>query len=260
MTYLLQGSFQHLDSYGHKGTIKAGGVQWMTAGSGLVHSEMPSDEIMQQGGILEGFQLWVNLPKSHKMTPPRYQELDPEQIPTANIIEGQGRIKVISGEALGVKAKIDTIIPIIFLDILLSSPMSHVTQVIPLHYNSFIYIIKGDGIIGNNNIRVSSGQVAIIDTDTDNGNDNNSINISTGPNDNLLHILLLAGRPLNEPIARYGPFVMNTQDEIEQAFEDYQQGKMGTLVGSEERNRITQQAKRTKQQRLYRGQQGKNEL
>ena len=222
VTYLLEGKFEHKDSQGHIGTISAGDVQWMTAGSGVIHSEMPEKEFSKNGGRLHGFQLWVNLPKRNKMMKPRYQEMSQSKIPTGTTENGNVTVKVIAGESLGAKAVIDTITPIIYLHFKLE-PGSRIIQPVPKNYNVFAYVIKGKGAFEqNNNKMVEKGNLIIFEKDGKAAYIQ-AIDDSQMP----LELLLIGGIPLREPIARYGPFVMNTQQEIYQALEDYRNGKLG---------------------------------
>ena len=249
ITYIKQGSMEHLDSFGHAGQIKTGGVQWMTAGSGLIHSEMPSHELLEKGGTLEGFQIWLNLPASAKSNPPRYQELDAEQIPEGVSDDGKVRVKVVSGESLGVKAAISTHIPVYFLDVMMQ-PNATFQQPIPNGYTAVAYAYNGRGYIGANQKPIKEGQCAHIDTSSTAAADGEHITITT--EHDSASFLVLAGRPIKEPMARYGPFVMNTQAEIRAAFDDYQNGKMGHLEGGDERHELTEKAKRVKEERLAR--------
>ena len=249
VTYLLQGSMEHLDSFGHSGKIRTGGVQWMTAGSGLIHSEMPSTEILQQGGTVEGFQIWVNLPASAKSMKPRYQELDPEQIPAGVSEDGKVRVKVLGGESLGVKARIDTIVPVVYVDVVMQ-PNAAFQQRIPEGFTAVAYAYRGRAYIGAQQRPIKEGQCAEIDTHSGSEDGADFVSISTEAEG--ASFIILAGRPLNEPIARHGPFVMNTQAEIRQAFADYSNGAMGHLEGAEERMALTDKAKRVTQERLAR--------
>jgi len=226
VTYMLDGSFQHKDSAGNSGVLSPGSVQWMTAGSGVVHSEMPSEEVMQNGGRLHGFQLWVNLPAAEKMVSPRYQEFPAESVPVASNEQGVW-VRVIAGEALGVDAIIDTHTPIMYLHFVLQPGASHVQRV-PSEYNAFAYVVEGVGRFGPNS---DAGQEEeAVDGDLVAFEQNGGRVRATNTGDEPLSFLLLGGLPLNEQVARYGPFVMNTQEEIQQAIEDYHAGRMGTIA------------------------------
>lgn len=219
VTYMLEGTFEHKDSRGHSGAISAGDVQWMTAGSGVVHSEMPSVEIRRDGGKIHGFQLWVNLPRIDKMMTPRYQEVPGNSIPH---VESDGvSVRVIAGEAMGASAVIDTRTPIIYLHYTLS-PGTRVEQPVSAGLEVFAYIVSGAGTFGHEQSPAGEGQMVIFASDGD------SVSFQADPKQTL-ELLLLGGVPLREPIARYGPFVMNTQGEILQAMADYQSGKMGGI-------------------------------
>ncbi len=219
VTYMLAGKFEHRDSRGHAGQLGPGDVQWMTAGSGLMHSEMPEREFLRQGGKLHGFQLWVNLPKRDKMMDPRYQEVPAAKIPEGRSADGNVSVKVIAGEALGAKAVIDTRIPIQFLHFKLA-PGASVTHQIPKDENAFVYFVEGSGTVSGT--AVKRKEVAILKRDGD------SVEIRAAA-DSAVEALVVAGKPLDEPVARWGPFVMNTKDEICQAVEDFQSGKMGVI-------------------------------
>jgi quercetin 2,3-dioxygenase len=225
VTYLLEGKFEHKDSQGHTGIINSGDVQWMTAGSGVIHSELPEKEFSKYGGKLHGFQLWVNLPKSNKMMKPRYQEIPRSKIPTVTTEDGNVIVKLIAGESLGSKAVVDTITPIMYMHFKLESGSS-IVQPIPKEYNVFAYIIKGKGIVernnNNNNKIIERGNLVIFDKY------GKEVYIKAVEDSKIpLELLLIGGIPIREPIARYGPFVMNTQQEIYQAIEDYRNGQLG---------------------------------
>lgn len=223
VTYLLSGEMEHRDSRGHSGSLRAGDVQWMTAGAGVVHSEMPSSEFQRGGGRLHGFQLWVNLPRRDKMTKPRYQEIPNAQIPKATSADGLVTVSVIAGEAMGQKAVIETRTPLIYLHYGIK-PGGAITQKVTADYNAFAYVFEGNGLFGVEDERASEGQMILFTQDGDEVRIENSVDAK-----DTLEVLLIAGVPLNEPIARYGPFVMNTQQEIHQAFEDYREGRMGAI-------------------------------
>lgn len=223
VTYMLSGEMEHKDSQGHAGRLSAGDVQWMTAGKGVIHSEMPSREFARQGGRLHGFQLWVNLPKQDKMMSQRYQEIPAAKIPTAISDDGLVTVRVIAGEALGAEAVIETRTPIIYLHFTIK-PGGRVAQRVPGEYNAFAYVVDGEGLFGAEGERGGDGQMVMFAPDGDEA-------VIVNPADAVtpLEVLLIAGVPLNEPVARYGPFVMNTKEEIHQAIADYRQGRMGAI-------------------------------
>ncbi|MGV2287075.1 pirin family protein [Trinickia sp. YCB016] len=221
VTYLLEGQASHRDSAGHSGTLRAGDVQWMTAGSGVVHSEMPDPAFVRAGGRVHGLQLWVNLPRRDKMTAPRYQEIPSVGIPTATSADGKVRVKVIAGEAFGVSAKVETHTPILYQHFTLQ-PGASVVQPVPRDYRVFAYPLSGSGLYGDERRKIDAQNMVVF------GNDGDAISFAAA--DEPLDVLLLGGVPLNEPIVRYGPFVMNTEDEIRQAVVDYQAGRMGQIA------------------------------
>jgi quercetin 2,3-dioxygenase len=224
VTYLLEGKFEHKDSQGHAGTIGAGDIQWMTAGSGVIHSEMPEKEFSKNGGKLHGFQLWVNLPKKNKMMKPRYQEIPQSKISTGTNKDGNVTVKVIAGESLGAKAVIDTITPIMYLHFKLE-PGASIVQSVSDEYNVFAYVTKGKGVFeqsNNSNKIIERGHLIIF------AKDGKEVYIQAAKDSkDPFELLLIGGIPLRESIARYGPFVMNTQQEIYQAIEDYRSGRLG---------------------------------
>jgi redox-sensitive bicupin YhaK (pirin superfamily) len=218
VTYLLEGSFEHKDSQGNAGRLLPGDVQWMTAGAGVVHSEMPEREFAKAGGRLHGFQLWVNLPSKDKMMPPRYQDVPAGMMPT---VQKDGiKVRVIAGESLGAKAAIDTRTPIMYLHFTLA-PGARVGQPVPREWNAFAYVFGGRGRVGKDERPVNEGQAAIFATDGE------SVTLAAADARVPLEALLVAGLPLREPVARYGPFVMNTREEIVQAVEDFRVGRLG---------------------------------
>ena len=223
VTYVIEGAFEHKDSQGNKGKLYSGDVQWMTAGSGVIHSEMPESEFAKNGGKLHGFQLWVNLPKIDKMMKPRYQDISSKNIPVNFSEDGKVKVKVIAGESMGKTAVIDTKIPIMYLHFSMQ-PGSVVTQKISTEYNSFAYLAEGAGYFGEEKKLVHKGQVIFFEKDGD------EITIIASKSSKLpLEVLLFGGSPIREPISRYGPFVMNTDEEIQKALEDYRSGKMGQI-------------------------------
>jgi hypothetical protein len=221
VTYMLDGKMQHKDSHGHAGALGAGDVQWMTAGSGVVHSEMPEEVFRAAGGKMHGFQIWVNLPRKDKLMKPRYQELPDSSIPVVVSADGKVKVKIVAGESLGKSAAIDTRTPIAFLHMTLQSG-GEIHQALPANYNAFTYVVAGEGEFGAEPKKADAHQMVIF------GNDGVGVQIKNSGAE-ALELLLLAGVPLNEPVVRYGPFVMNTEEEIHQAIKDYQNGKMGEI-------------------------------
>ncbi len=208
VTYMLSGRMRHRDSAGNEGLLENGGVQWMTAGRGVIHSEMPE----QIEGVMEGFQLWVNLPARHKMDAPWYRDFASAEIPeyvTANGV----RVRVIAGTSAGIDGAItrhDT--EPVYLDVHLPAGTTFQTE-LPATHNAFIYVYRGEVAAGET--KVKAHRMGILSNDAD------SVIITA---DTDAKLILIAGRPLNEPIVQYGPFVMNTQDEIHQALDDYRSG------------------------------------
>ena len=209
VTYLLEGEMEHEDSAGSKGTLTPGDVQWMTAGKGIIHSEMPTAKMMLEGGMMHGFQIWVNLPAKDKMMNPRYQDISAAESPIA---EKNGVwARVVAGECLGVESSLDTVIPITYIHVKMDTG-SVLEKNLDLDLNGMIYVFKGEIEIEGK--AVSDGSLALLSNGT-------TINIIAKENSQYL---ILAGPEIGEPIARYGPFVMNTREEIMQAIDDYQNG------------------------------------
>ena len=223
VSYILSGELEHEDSAGHRGVLRAGDVQWMTAGAGIVHSEMPSRALREAGGRVHGFQIWVNLPSRLKLTEPRYQEVASAKIPTAESADGLARVRVVAGEALGARAVIDTLTPIVYQDWSLE-PGADVTLPLSAEQRALVYVFDGAVDLGDAATTAEDGQLALLSD-----GDHVRLRAARGGS-KTARLLLLAGVPLNEPVARYGPFVMNTKEEIEQAFRDYQSGKMGAIT------------------------------
>jgi len=194
----------------------------MTAGRGVVHSELPSDDFMRDGGVMHGFQIWVNLPGRHKMTRPHYQEIPGSGIPQAQSADGKVRVRVVAGESLGARAVIETRTPIYFLHFTIE-PGGELNQTIPAGFNALVYMISGQLLAGQEQKTILEGQMARL-------GDGDTIRLSVPSQaGTAADFLLLAGQPLNEPVARYGPFVMNTREEIEQAFRDFEAGRLGRI-------------------------------
>jgi redox-sensitive bicupin YhaK (pirin superfamily) len=213
VTYMLAGSMLHQDHVGNRGELVAGSVQWMTAGRGIIHSEMPR----QKDGLMWGFQLWVNLPAREKMTAPRYQDIQPEKIPEVALAPGV-RARVIAGEAGGARGPVEGIVTRpLYLDVRMD-PGARVTLELTPGHNAFAYVYEGRVTLGPAEAlqELGSGQLAVL-------SDGGRLTAAVG--ESPARFLLLAAQPLREPIARYGPFVMNTREEILQAVEDYQRGR-----------------------------------
>jgi len=219
VTYLLAGEFEHADSAGHRGALKAGDVQWMTAGDGVVHSEMPSERIRRDGGRVHGFQLWVNLPARDKRMRPRYQEIASDSLPVARSDDGRATIKVIAGDALGVAARIDTRTPLLYLDVTLQAG-ARLDLPVPPDFALAVYAFEGQAHVGEPARDVTSGDFAMLA-------DGDGVRLAS---ERGARMLVLGGRPLREPVARYGPFVMNTEREIHEAIADYRSGRFATIA------------------------------
>jgi quercetin 2,3-dioxygenase len=214
VTYLLSGEMQHKDSAGNAGTLKAGDVQWMTAGRGVVHSEMPSENFQREGGRMHGFQIWVNLPAKDKMIAPRYQDVRSSQIPVVKI--PGGTVKVIAGGRPS--SPIQTHVPALFLDVTLE-PGAVFSKPVPDGWNALAYVFEGGAKFSGESL-VGKRQMALFSL---------AGTIDAVAGDQGARFIILAGTPLNEPVARFGPFVMNTRKELEQAFLDFQSGQMGKI-------------------------------
>lgn len=218
VTLSFEGSVEHRDSAGHSGVIHAGDVQWMTAGSGVVHEEMHEREFAKNGGTFEMVQLWVNLPKAHKMTTPKYQTITNEQIPSVQLDEKGSYARVVAGSLNGVSGPARTFTPVTLLDVRLASG-SVVTIKLTSGHNTCMLVRAGDVTVGGGE-QVESGRLAVL------GKDGDELSLQS---QSASEVLIMSGEPINEPIFAYGPFVMNTKSEIVQAVEDYQAGRMGHL-------------------------------
>jgi len=216
VTYMLDGRVRHRDNHGHEGVLAPGGVQWMTAGRGIVHSEMPQ----QQEGRMRGFQLWLNLPARDKMTEPKYQEFGPERIPVAT--PGTGvNVKVIAGQVGAVKGPISQpATDPTYLDVSLTAGAQFVPE-LPARHAAFVYVFEGSVRVGRGAAAavVKQGEMAVL-------GEGSSVQLTGESKDAASRAILVAGRPLNEPVARYGPFVMNTREQLIQAVEDFQKGRL----------------------------------
>ncbi|MCC6423208.1 MAG: pirin family protein [Phycisphaerales bacterium] len=219
VTIVYQGGLEHRDSTGSSGTIGPGDVQWMTAGSGILHEEKHERQWSKKGGVMQMAQLWVNLPAENKSSPPGYQTILKDQIPTVTLADGGGTVRIIAGEYEGTKGPAKTFTPVNVYDMRLKAGHS-TTLKLPEGYNTAMTVLDGAVKI-NGDTLVPSVAVAILDPAGE------EVQIEATDRDAML--LILNGRPIDEPIAAYGPFVMNTTDEIKEAIEDFRAGKMGRL-------------------------------
>ncbi len=218
VTIAYQGSVSHRDSAGNSGTIYPGDVQWMTAASGVVHEEMHAKEFSEKGGTFEMVQLWVNLPKAVKMSAPRYQGITKDQIPTVTL-GANGQARIIAGELNGVKGPAKTFTSINVFDLHLKAGDS-VKFTLPNGHNAAVVLLQGNVVVNGVEGLKGAARIAVL---SDEGEE-----ISIEPKEDST-LLVLSGEPINEPVASYGPFVMNTEEELKQAFQDYKSGKMGNL-------------------------------
>jgi hypothetical protein len=210
VTYMLAGRMRHKDNAGNEGLLGPGSVQWMTAGRGIVHSEMPE----QESGLMQGFQLWVNLPAKDKMTAPRYQDIAADRVPTADLGGGVSA-RVLAGKIAGVTGPVDPgATQPIFLDVTLPAGAA-ATIPLPEGHNAFVYVYEGEASVGDPGQLLGRGRIGVLSPGEE---------VRLGANKGA-RLILVAGKPLGEPVAKYGPFVMNTEAELAQAFDDYRAGR-----------------------------------
>jgi redox-sensitive bicupin YhaK (pirin superfamily) len=225
VTYIIDGIFEHQDSNGGGGTITDGDTQWMTAGAGILHIERPPEHLVVSGGLFHGIQLWVNLPKAQKWAAPRYQDLRATEVSLLSSPDAGALVRVIAGEVAGHAGPGRTYTPMTMLHTTLA-PGASLELPWREDFNALAYVLAGAGSAGVEKIAVSTGQLVVfgpgdaIRLEASKGQESRSAE---------LEVLLLGGRPIGEPVAWYGPFVMNTKAELMQAFEDYQAGKLGTI-------------------------------
>jgi len=225
VTYMIDGTFRHQDSNGGGGLITNGDTQWMTAGGGILHIEEPPEELVASGGLFHGFQLWVNLPRTLKMTGPRYQDIRAGQVALLSSADGGALLRVIAGELAGHSGPGITHTPITLVHATVA-PGAQVRLPWRRDFNALAYVLAGSGTAGPQQRPVRMGQLVVFGP-------GDAITFAAsqrpdGPGQNF-DVLLLGGQPIREPIAAYGPFVMNTRDELIQAFEDYQAGRLGSI-------------------------------
>jgi hypothetical protein len=225
VTYIIDGEFQHSDSNGGGGLITNGDTQWMTAGAGILHIEVPPEHLIASGGLFHGFQLWVNLPRAQKFVAPRYQDIRAGNVALLGSPDGGALLRVIAGELDGHTGPGSTYTPITLVHATVS-PGASVTLPWRADFNALAYVMNGDGTVGGQRRPVHLGQLAVFGAGDTITIAANAVQESRSPN---LDVLILGGQPIREPVAAYGPFVMNTRAELTQAFEDYQAGRLGSI-------------------------------
>jgi redox-sensitive bicupin YhaK (pirin superfamily) len=225
VTYMMDGTFQHQDSHGGGGLIADGATQWMTAGAGILHIETPPEELVVSGGLFHGVQLWVNLPAADKMTPPRYQNLEGGQVTLLSSPDGGALVRVIAGDVAGHRGPGATHTPISLVHATVS-PGAKLTLPWRPDFNALVYVLAGAGRLGAEGRPVRTGQLAVY-------GHGDQLTVAAAESQEQatpnLEVLVLGGRPIREPVAAYGPFVMNTRAELVQAVEDFQAGRLGVI-------------------------------
>ncbi len=225
VTYMIAGTFQHQDSIGGGGLITGGDTQWMTAGGGILHIERPPDDLVASGGLFHGIQLWVNLPARDKLIAPRYQDIGRRQIVRLASADGGALVRVIAGQVAGHNGPGVTHTPIALVHVTMAAG-ARLELPWPPDFNGLVYVLGGQGSVGSDAAPVRTGQLAVLgrgDTILVAADQHQEVRTSS------LDVLVLGGQPIGEPVVAYGPFVMNTKAEIAQAFEDYQQGRFGSV-------------------------------
>jgi len=225
VTYMIDGTFQHQDSHGGGGTITDGATQWMTAGAGILHIETPPEQLVISGGLFHGIQLWVNLPAAEKMVAPAYQSLEPDMVSLLASEDGGALVRLVAGDVAGHRGPGATHTPITFVHATIS-PGARLALPWRADFNALVYVLSGRGDAGAHRHAIQTGQLAVLGP-----GDEIVINAAEqqearAPN---LDVLVLGGRPIREPVAAYGPFVMNTRAELQQAVDDYQTGRLGVI-------------------------------
>jgi hypothetical protein len=225
VTYMMDGALEHKDSNGGGGLISDGATQWMTAGAGIVHSEMPTEQVVAQGGLFHGIQLWVNLPAAQKLSAPQYQDIEAGEVSLLASDDAGALVRLIAGELGGFEGPGATRTPITYAHASIS-PGARLEVPWRSDFNAMAYVLVGDGTVGPEGTPIREGQLAVFGSGGD-------VIVNGAPQQDSrtenLEVLLLGGLPIREQIAWYGPFVMNTRDELVQAVEDYQSGRMGRI-------------------------------
>ena len=225
VTYIMDGIFEHQDSNGGGGVITNGDTQWMTAGAGILHIEKPPEHLVMSGGLFHGLQLWVNLPKAEKWAAPRYQDLRGNEVSLLASPDAGALVRVIAGDLAGRSGPGDTYTPMTMVHATVSPGATLEVPWDPA-FNALAYVLAGAGTVGVEKIAVATGQLAVFGPGDSITVQAAEVQESRSP---ALEVLLLGGRPIREPVAWMGPFVMNTRDELVQAYEDYQAGKLGSI-------------------------------
>jgi redox-sensitive bicupin YhaK (pirin superfamily) len=225
VTYMIDGVFEHNDSNGGGGVITNGDTQWMTAGSGILHIERPPEALVRSGGLFHGFQLWVNLPSSQKWAAPRYQDIRAQEVALLSSPDGGALIRVIAGEVAGHAGPGSTYSPMTLVHATLSAG-ARLSLRWRADYNALVYVMNGQGTVGNAGRPITTGQLVVLGPGNALTVDAAAGQESRSP---TLDVLILGGRPIHEPVAWLGPFVMNTRDEVLEAVADYQAGRLGSI-------------------------------
>ncbi len=225
VTYMIDGTFQHQDSHGGGGLIENGATQWMTAGSGILHIETPPEELVMSGGLFHGIQLWVNLPAKDKFSPPRYQSLEGHSSTLLSSSDGGALVRLIAGPIGDHEGPGSTHTPITLAHATIQ-PGAQLSLPWPAHFNALAYVLSGDGTVGTERRPIRTGQLALFGA-----GDRITLSASDAQDAHrpAVEVLLLGGRPIGEPVAQYGPFVMNTVEELQQAMDDYRAGRLGVI-------------------------------
>ena len=226
VTYIMDGAVEHRDSTGGGGLIRDGATQWMTAGAGIVHSEMPPESLVRGGGLFHGTQLWVNLPRDAKWTPPTYQDIEPGLVTLLASPDAGALVRLIAGSLDGHDGPGSTHTPIVYAHASLAAG-ARLETAWRRDFNALVYVLAGSGTVGDAQVPIREGQLAVLGFDGDHVTVTADAAQPAGTA--TLEVLLLGGRPIREPIAHYGPFVMNTREEIMQAVEDFRAGRMGRI-------------------------------
>jgi redox-sensitive bicupin YhaK (pirin superfamily) len=226
VTYMIDGTFQHQDSHGGGGVINNGATQWMTAGSGILHIETPPEQLVMSGGVFHGLQLWVNLPAKDKFTPPKYQAIEGGDTALVSSADGGSLIRIIAGELAGHSGPGATHTPITVAHATVQ-PGAQLSLPWNPDYNALVYVLSGNGTAGAEGRPVHGGQLVVFGA----SGDRITMRASDSQDSNrpALELYLLGGQPIREPVAHYGPFVMNTKEELIQAMEDFQAGRLGVI-------------------------------